>query len=176
MKRKWHHPEAPDTGKRYFRGVGELQDTPQFREWLGREFPQGAAEMNDPEEASVSRRNFIRLMGASTALAGFGMAGCRRPEAYLVPYTKAVEWVIPGKPLLYATAMPRAFGSTPLVAVTHEGARPTSKTTRSIRRAAALTSKPKPRSSTSTTRSAPAISSRTAKKSAAPSSTPLWRS
>ena len=63
-------------------------------------------------------------MGASTALAGFGMASCRRPETYIVPYTKAPEWVIPGNATYYASSMPRAAGATPLVITTFEG-RPT---------------------------------------------------
>ncbi|MEP6686602.1 MAG: 4Fe-4S dicluster domain-containing protein, partial [Verrucomicrobiota bacterium] len=63
-------------------------------------------------------------MGASMALAGFGLTSCRRPEAHLVPFTKSVEWAIPGKPLFYATAMPRRNGAIPLVVTTHDG-RPT---------------------------------------------------
>ena len=53
--------------------------------------------MADEADAETSRRSFLKLMGASTALAGFGMAACRRPESYIVPYTKAPEWVIPGQ-------------------------------------------------------------------------------
>ena len=63
-------------------------------------------------------------MGASMALAGFGLTSCRRPEAHLVPFTKSVEWAIPGKALFYATAMPRRTGAIPLVVTTHDG-RPT---------------------------------------------------
>ncbi len=121
MKRIWHHPQAPATGKRYWRSLGELEDRPEFRGWLEREFPAGAAEFGGDE---VSRRNFMRLMGASTALAGFGMVSCRRPEAYIVPFAHNVEWTVPGKPVLYATAMPRLDGCTPLVVTSHEG-RPT---------------------------------------------------
>jgi molybdopterin-containing oxidoreductase family iron-sulfur binding subunit len=80
--------------------------------------------MADESEAETSRRSFLKLMGASTALAGFGMAACRRPESYIVPYTKAPEWVIPGKATYYASSMPRAHGATPLVVTTFEG-RPT---------------------------------------------------
>ena len=56
---------------------------------------------------------FLKLMGASMALAGFGLTSCRRPEAHLVPFTKSVEWAIPGKSLFYATAMPRRTGAHP---------------------------------------------------------------
>lgn len=124
-KRILHHPEVPAGETTVaWRSVGQLEDTADFRQWLDREFPQGAAEMANEEDAETSRRSFLKLMGASTALAGFGMAACRRPESYIVPYTKAPEWVIPGKATYYASAMPRAHGATPLVVTTFEG-RPT---------------------------------------------------
>ena len=124
-KRIWQHPEVPaDETTVAWRSAGQLEDTPAFREWLDREFPQGAAEMANEGDMETSRRSFMKLMGASTALAGFGMAACRRPESYIVPYTKAPEWVIPGKATYYASAMPRATGATPLVVTTFEG-RPT---------------------------------------------------
>ena len=118
MKRVFEHPPEPLTGKRYWRSVGELSDTPEFREWLEREFPAGAAQLEGDE---WSRRGFLKLMGASMALAGFGLNSCRRPEAHLVPFTKSVEWTIPGKFLYYATAMPRRTGAIPLVATTVDG-------------------------------------------------------
>ncbi len=118
MKRVFQHPSEPPTGKRYWRSLGELSDTPEFREWLEREFPAGVAELNGAE---WSRRDFLKLMGASMALAGFGLNGCRRPEAHLVPFTKSAEWTIPGKFLYYATAMPRRSGAIPLIATTVDG-------------------------------------------------------
>jgi len=124
-KRIWQHPEvSADETTVSWRSAGQLQDTSEFREWLDREFPRGAAEMANADEAETSRRSFLKLMGASTALAGLGMAACRRPEAYLVAYNQAPEWVIPGKATYYASAMPRAHGATPLVVTTFEG-RPT---------------------------------------------------
>src|SRR3979490_3623598 len=63
----------------------------------------------------------MRLMGASMALAGLGLASCRRPEMHLVPFTKSAEWTIPGKFLYYATAMPRRTGAIPLIATTVDG-------------------------------------------------------
>src|SRR5947199_374246 len=118
MKRVFQHPPEPLTGKHYWRSLGELSDTPEFREWLEREFPAGTAELNGVE---WSRRSFLKLMGASMALAGFGLNGCRRPEAHLVPFTKSAEWTIPGKFLYYATAMPRRTGAIPLIAATVDG-------------------------------------------------------
>ena len=118
MKRVFEHPPEKLTGKRYWRSLGELSDTPEFRGWLEREFPAGAAQLEGDE---WSRRGFLKLMGASMALAGFGLTSCRRPEAHLVPFTKSVEWTIPGKALYYATAMPRRIGALPLIAATVDG-------------------------------------------------------
>ena len=120
MKRIWQHPEEPKTGRRYWRSIGELEKRESFLKNLGREFPNGD-ELTE-EERESSRRNFLKLMGASVGM--MGLASCRRPIANILPYTKSVEWIVPGKPLLYATTMPRAFGATPMVVTTHEG-RPT---------------------------------------------------
>jgi molybdopterin-containing oxidoreductase family iron-sulfur binding subunit len=118
MKRTLHHPESNANGRTYWRSLGEYARTPDFEEWLHREFPAGAAEWeNDP----LSRRSFLRLMGASLALAGLSLTGCRRPEAHLVPFTQSPEWVVPGKKMSFATAQPRRRGSVPLLATTFDG-------------------------------------------------------
>lgn len=121
MKRIFQHPSQPLTGKKYWRSLGQLADTPEFRGWLEREFPQGASEL---QGGDVSRRNFLKLMGASTALAGLGLSACRRPEMHLVPFTRGVEWSIPGKALFFTTARATRHGYAPLVATTYDG-RPT---------------------------------------------------
>jgi molybdopterin-containing oxidoreductase family iron-sulfur binding subunit len=121
MKRIFNHPPASTTGKRYWRSLAEFADTPEFRARLEREFPQGAAEL---EGGEVSRRGFMQFMGASVALAGLGLTGCRRPELHMVPYSKGVEWQIPGDALHYATSMPRRGGAIPLIATSYNG-RPT---------------------------------------------------
>ena len=120
-KRVYQHPTEPATGKKYWRSMGQLSSSPEFQGWLEREFPQGAAEFHGGD---VSRRNFIQLMGASLGLAGLGFAGCRRPEKHLVPFTRGVEWSIPGKALFFASSMPSRRGAVPLVVATHDG-RPT---------------------------------------------------
>ena len=118
MKRVYQHPPESGEGRQYWRGLDELKNTPQFQAWLEREFPNGASELQDDD---WSRRGFLKLMGASMALAGFGVSSCRRPEAHLVPFTKSAEWTIPGKALYYATAMPRRDGALPLIATTVDG-------------------------------------------------------
>ena len=87
-------------GKRYWRSLEEVAETRVFQEFLHREFPQGAAEWNN----AVSRRNFLKLMGASLALAGLG--GCYGPPTEkIVPYVRQPEEIIPGQPLFFATAI-----------------------------------------------------------------------
>jgi MoCo/4Fe-4S cofactor protein with predicted Tat translocation signal len=120
-KRVFQHPPETTGGRKYWRSLGQLADTPEFRGWLEREFPQGASEINGSE---VSRRSFLNLMGASAALAGLSLAGCRRPEKHLVPFTRGTEWSIPGKALFFSTSMPTRRGYSPLVATTYDG-RPT---------------------------------------------------
>ncbi len=128
MKRKWHHPQAEKIAttvdRDYWRSYDELDDTPEFRGWLEREFPRGAAEVSGPAADETTRRNFMKYMGASASLAGLGLSSCRRPDQYLIPYNEHVEHIIPGKALLYSSAMPTPEGCVPLVVTTHEG-RPT---------------------------------------------------
>src|SRR4051812_19324236 len=122
MKRKVEHPAPSErelTGPKYWRSLDELAGTPGFKAQLDREFPEGASELD-----GVDRRQFMKIMAASFALGGAGLAGCRRPEANILPYGKSVEGVIPGLPLYYATAMPLRKTAIPLLAETHQG-RPT---------------------------------------------------
>ncbi|MEK0445190.1 MAG: Tetrathionate reductase subunit precursor [Verrucomicrobiota bacterium] len=120
-KRIFQHPADSETGKRYWRSLGQLRDTPEFRSWMEREFPQGASEF---QGGDVSRRNFLQLMGASVALAGLSLSACRRPLKNLVPFTKGVEWSMPGKALFFTSALPARGGGRPLVVTTFDG-RPT---------------------------------------------------
>jgi len=106
------------SGKRYWRSLEELIDEPGFDELLENEFPAGVAELNrDPD--GVSRRNFLKLMGASMALAGF-TACTRQPDEAIVPYVKQPEDLIPGIPKFYATTMPFPTGGIPLLVKSNE--------------------------------------------------------
>ena len=111
-------------GSKVWRSLGEKEGSQGFQDALDREFLEGSAQMETEEEREVSRRSFMKLMGASSALAGLGLAACRRPEKLIVPFAESPEWSIPGKALYYASSMPRATGAVPLVVTTHDG-RPT---------------------------------------------------
>ena len=106
-------------GREYWRSLDALAETPEFKEFLHREFPENASEWLDP----VGRRGFLKLMGASLALAGV-TACTRQPNEALVPYVRQPEELVPGKPLFYATAMPMNGAGMGLLVESHEG-RPT---------------------------------------------------
>ena len=121
-----HHEPAEDTAPielrpkpAMWRSLDELANTPEFREGVQREFPVAASEWDD----DASRRTFLKIMGASIALAGVG--GCVKPTAEkIVPYVRQPEELIPGKPLYFATAATFRGFARGVVAESHEG-RPT---------------------------------------------------
>ncbi len=110
---------AGQQGPAFWRSLEEVARTPEFEEMLHREFPEGASELNDP----AGRRDFLRLMGASLALAG-ASACTRQPPEAIVPYVQAPEEIVPGKPLFFATAMPFGGSAVPVLVESHMG-RPT---------------------------------------------------
>lgn len=110
----------PESGQKYWRSLDQLEDAPEFRQWVEREFPAGASEFTDP----VGRRHFMKIMGASFLLAGVGLTGCRRPEEKIVPFSRLPEGYVHGVAQYYATAMPTLTGAIPLLVKSHEG-RPT---------------------------------------------------
>lgn len=112
-------PTAEDLGPRFWRSLEEFAETEAFREEVRREFPSIASEWLGP----AGRRDFLKFMGASLALAGVGGCAVNKPEE-IVPYVEAPEQIIPGKPLFYATAVSLGGYATGVLVETHMG-RPT---------------------------------------------------
>ena len=108
-----------NTSNTFWRTLDEQIDDPAFRERLYNEFPSEIEAITDP----VARRTFLKLMGASLALAGV-TACTRQPTEKILPYVRQPEEIIPGKPLFYATAMALGGVATGLLVESHEG-RPT---------------------------------------------------
>ncbi len=102
----------------YWRSLAQIEDRPEFRDALEREFPEGASELTD----GMTRREMMMLVGASLSLAG--LAGCRRPVEEIVPYVTPPEDIVPGIPRYYATTMPFRRSAYGLIVESHEG-RPT---------------------------------------------------
>lgn len=83
------------------------------------EFTPGAGEWSE----DLSRREFLRLAGATLALAGFNSC-TKQPLERIVPYVTQPEIVIPGKPLRFATAAQYGGFGQGLLVTGYEG-RPT---------------------------------------------------
>jgi len=110
-----------DAGKRFWRGLEELAETPEYTSYLHHEFP------HDPGKEAAqgfSRRDALKLMAASAAMAG--LTACTKlPPEKIYPYaTQPPEQIVPGKPLFYATAMPMGGVATGILVESHMG-RPT---------------------------------------------------
>src|SRR6516164_9507607 len=73
---------ARASGSKFWRSLEEYADTPEFRAFMEREYPQHIHELGDP----ISRRRFFALMGASLALAGLNGCNMRQTPEKLVPY------------------------------------------------------------------------------------------
>ncbi len=104
---------------RLWRAFDEMAESEEAPEFVRQEFPEGAAEWNDP----FSRRHFLKLMGASLSLAG--LCGCvREPEAKIVPYVVPPETMVPGIAQYFASTFTFCGFGRGVVVESHEG-RPT---------------------------------------------------
>jgi Fe-S-cluster-containing dehydrogenase component len=122
-------PKGPKGIPKYWRSIDELNAAKRIA--LGsvsamaapsaaNEFAPGAEEM---PEGSVSRRSFMQLLGASTALATVG-AACQKPNEKIIPFVRRPEELTPGNPLHFATAYALEGFASGLLVTSHEG-RPT---------------------------------------------------
>jgi molybdopterin-containing oxidoreductase family iron-sulfur binding subunit len=110
-------------GRDYWRSLDEVAATPEFQDLLEREFPRQAVGWSEDENPVEGRRNFLKLMGASLALAG--MTACtRQPTEHIMPYVRQPEDLIPGRPLFFATAVTLNGVASGVLVESHEG-RPT---------------------------------------------------
>ncbi len=87
---------------RHWRSLDELADTEDFRAWVRDEYPADIADRLD----GVSRREVLKLMAASFALAG--LTGCSetQPE-HIVPTVRSHGAAPVSTPLHFATAVTR---------------------------------------------------------------------
>ena len=107
------------SGNQFWRSYDQLANTPKYRDIVEHEFQEGA----DSPPTGVDRRNFMKVMGASFALAGLS-ACVKQPEEKIIPYVKQPEEIIPGRPLFYATALSYGGFANGAIVESHEG-RPT---------------------------------------------------
>ncbi|HJU26469.1 MAG TPA: TAT-variant-translocated molybdopterin oxidoreductase, partial [Rhodanobacteraceae bacterium] len=87
-------------GPRYWRSLEELADAEGFQAWLKTRFPQLA------QAAPLDRRDFLKFVGASMALAG--LTACSHPpQTELVPYVHGTDEWYAGLPRYFATTLTR---------------------------------------------------------------------
>jgi len=110
-------------GREYWRNLEELAATPAFQDLVEREFPRQAVGWAEDENSVEGRRNFLKVMGASLALAGL-TACTRQPTEHIMPYVRQPEELVPGMPMFYATATTLNGVAQGVLAESHEG-RPT---------------------------------------------------
>ncbi|MEI7035324.1 TAT-variant-translocated molybdopterin oxidoreductase [Fulvimonas yonginensis] len=105
-------------GPRYWRALEELVEQPAWRSRLREAFPQ-LAQL----EPQLDRRGFLKLLGASLALAGLG-ACSRPPEQEIVPWVRRPDQLPPASPRFYASTLACAGDIAGVLVETHQG-RPT---------------------------------------------------
>jgi len=108
--------------KMWWRSLDEVVTCDDVQTHIRDEFPEGSSELMATGE---DRRHFLKIMGASMALAGLGVAGCRRwPKEHIVPYAHRPEGTMPGIPEHFASCFD--FGGIAQgVLVTSNDGRPT---------------------------------------------------
>ena len=103
------------SGRAYWRSLDELEGTPEFRAFMDKEFPS----FNTGVIPESTRRSFLRVMGASVALAG--LTGCRWPREEILPFANRPEYMVPGTPRHFATAFELGGVARSVVATSMDG-------------------------------------------------------
>jgi len=103
------------TGAAYWRSLDELERTPEFREAVRREFPDDDWDRLPP----ATRRQFLRVMGASMALAG--LTACRWPAEEIVPFAHRPDGRVPGVPETFATSMELGGAALGMLVTSYDG-------------------------------------------------------
>ncbi len=106
--------------KKYWRGLPELYQSEEFLKNAENEF---AEELpigeNDSESLKTTRRDFLKLMGFSTA--AVALASCEAPVNRVVPYVVKPEEIIPGVPNYYASTFYDGHDYASILVKTREG-------------------------------------------------------
>ena len=96
---EFRHQLSNKKGKTYWRSLEELANSEAFEQTIRQEYPRQGSLLD-----SLNRRDFLKVLGASLALAG--LTACT-PQANekILPYTQPPEQLIPGKSTYYASTM-----------------------------------------------------------------------
>ncbi len=110
--------------KKYWKGVDELKETPEFIQNRDQEFPRETSvdEFLNEEgvaESSTGRRDFLKFLGFSVAAAT--VAACEAPVVKAIPYVNKPENVTPGMPTWYASTYYDGNSYASILVKTREG-------------------------------------------------------
>jgi molybdopterin-containing oxidoreductase family iron-sulfur binding subunit len=123
-----HKVDASESGaveiaNRYWSSLAQWADDPEFQKMKDQEFKSSPLRDADLTEADQdggwARREFLKLMGASLAMAS--TACIRRPVQKIIPYNKAPEEVTFGIPNYYTSAYFDGSEAIGLLVKTREG-------------------------------------------------------
>jgi MoCo/4Fe-4S cofactor protein with predicted Tat translocation signal len=110
--------------KKYWRGLPELTDSPEFQQQHNNEFAE-ALPMEDflneegAKSKGTSRRDFLKVMGFSTA--AVALAACETPVNKAIPYVVKPEEVTPGVANFYASTFYDGHDYASILVKTREG-------------------------------------------------------
>jgi len=110
--------------RKYWKGLEELKETPEFLNSRDQEFPsQMSVEefLGDEnlKETSTARRDFLKFLGFSVAAAT--VAACEAPVTKAIPYVNKPENVTPGMPTWYASTYYDGVSYASILVKTREG-------------------------------------------------------
>jgi len=110
--------------KKYWKGLPELHNSPEFQEQLKNEFSEPLPideflNNDDSESKGTSRRDFLKVMGFSTA--AVALAACETPVNRSIPYVVKPEEVTPGVANFYASTFYDGHDYASILVKTREG-------------------------------------------------------
>ena len=103
--------------KRYWKGLEELHNTPEFEKYATKEFPEPLPTNSEDDEPS--RRDFLKMMGFSVA--AVSLAACEAPVRKAIPYVRKPTAIDPGVPNYYASTFVSGSDVASVVVKTREG-------------------------------------------------------
>ncbi len=110
--------------KKYWKGLPELHNSPEFQEQIKNEFAEPLPideflNSDDSESKGTSRRDFLKVMGFSTA--AVALAACETPVNRSIPYVVKPDEVTPGVANFYASTFYDGHDYASILVKTREG-------------------------------------------------------
>jgi MoCo/4Fe-4S cofactor protein with predicted Tat translocation signal len=111
--------------KKYWKGLEQLNEDPQFLEASKNEFPEHLpveeflGDKDSLEDSSTTRRDFLKFLGFGVAAAS--LAACETPVTKAIPYLNKPEEITPGKANYYASTYYDGHDYAPILVKAREG-------------------------------------------------------